>query len=256
MLLLLSSFTLLPLCQHRRCRHGWHPTAATTAGTPLLPPPPPPPSVGEQDDACWQQGWRASEGRGNEEGNYDGNEGGKQWWWRWRWWQEQWQRQQGCGVSDNKGNGDGNDCGGDEDGKQWGGQGCRASNNEGNGSGNNCGGNEGGKQQGGWGRQGDGDGDKVGRRATATVTKRAVAMATRVVGKDAMANSSTMVIFFSRVGGWCAPFFSLPCFILARKVCAKLCFCILCLLWMGSSTYHEIVGWQGMFLCFYVFFEN
>ncbi len=33
------------------------------------------------------------------------------------------------------------------------------------------------------------------------VTKRAVAMATRVVGKDAMANSSTMVMFFFSVGG-------------------------------------------------------
>jgi hypothetical protein len=36
--------------------------------------------------------------------------------------------------------------------------------------------------------QGDGDGDKVGKRATAMATKRAVAMATRVAGKDAMAN--------------------------------------------------------------------
>ncbi len=48
------------------------------------------------------------------------------------------------------------------------------------------------------------------------------------------------------------PFFSRPCFILAQKVCAKLCFCILCL-WMGSSTFHKIVGGKGMFLCFYVF---
>jgi hypothetical protein len=29
-----------------------------------------------------------------------------------------------------------------------------------------------------------------------TATKRAVAMATRVMGKDAMANGSTMVMFF------------------------------------------------------------
>ncbi len=50
------------------------------------------------------------------------------------------------------------------------------------------------------------------------------------------------------------PFFSRPCFILARKVCAKLCFCIFCL-WMGSSTFHEIVGGKGMFLCFYVFWK-
>jgi hypothetical protein len=35
----------------------------------------------------------------------------------------------------------------------------------------------------------------------AMTTKRAVAMATRVAGKDAMANSSTMVMFFFRVGG-------------------------------------------------------
>jgi hypothetical protein len=47
-------------------------------------------------------------------------------------------------------------------------------------------------------------------------------------------------------------FFSWPCFILVQKVCAKLCFCILCL-WMGSSTFHNIVGGKGMFLCFYVF---
>ncbi len=32
-------------------------------------------------------------------------------------------------------------------------------------------------------------------------TKRAVVMATRVVGKDAMVNGSTMVMFFFRVGG-------------------------------------------------------
>jgi hypothetical protein len=34
----------------------------------------------------------------------------------------------------------------------------------------------------------------------ATATKRAVAMATRVAGEDAMANGSTMVMFFFRVG--------------------------------------------------------
>jgi hypothetical protein len=61
----------------------------------------------------------------------------------------------------------------------------RASNNEGDGGGNNCAGNEGGKQSGGWGRQGDGDGEKVGRQAMATATKRAVAMVMRVVGEDA-----------------------------------------------------------------------
>jgi hypothetical protein len=65
------------------------------------------------------------------------------------------------------------------------------------------------------------------------------------------ANGSTMFMFFFRVG----PFlFSWPCFILAQKVCAKLCFCILCL-WMGSSTFQEFLGGKGMFLCFYVF-EN
>jgi hypothetical protein len=82
--------------------------------------------------------------------------------------------------------------------------------------------------------------------------KRAVAMATRVAGEDAMGNGSTMVMFFLGLAVDAPPFFSLPCFILARKVCAKLCFCILCL-WMGSSTFHEIVGGKGMFLCFYVF---
>jgi hypothetical protein len=35
----------------------------------------------------------------------------------------------------------------------------------------------------------------------AMATKRAVAMAMRVAGKDAMANGSTMAIFFFRVGG-------------------------------------------------------
>ncbi len=33
-----------------------------------------------------------------------------------------------------------------------------------------------------------------------TATKRAVVMATKVVGKDAMANGSTMVMFLFRVG--------------------------------------------------------
>jgi hypothetical protein len=33
-------------------------------------------------------------------------------------------------------------------------------------------------------RQGDGDGDKVGRQATAAAMKRAVTMATRVAGED------------------------------------------------------------------------
>jgi hypothetical protein len=51
------------------------------------------------------------------------------------------------------------------------------------------------------------------------------------------------------------PFFSLPYFILVQKVCAKLCFCILSL-WMGSSTFHEIVGRKCMFLCFYVFWKQ
>jgi hypothetical protein len=77
-------------------------------------------------------------------------------------------------------------------------------------------------------------------------------MATRVAGEDAMANGSTMVMFFFRVAVDAPPFFIRPFFILARKVCAKLCFCILCL-WMGSSTFHEIVGGKGMYLCFYVF---
>ncbi len=77
-------------------------------------------------------------------------------------------------------------------------------------------------------------------------------MATRVVGEDAMAKGSTMVMFFLELAVDAPPFFSLPCFILAQKVCAKLCFCILCL-WMGSSTFHKIVGGKGMFLFFYVF---
>jgi hypothetical protein len=35
----------------------------------------------------------------------------------------------------------------------------------------------------------------------ATAVKRAVAMATRMAGEDAMENGSTMVMFFFRVGG-------------------------------------------------------
>ncbi len=65
-------------CLHLLCCHIANTAPAATVGTPLPPPPPPPPSVGKQDDTCWQQGWRVSEGRGNEEGNYDGNKGGKQ----------------------------------------------------------------------------------------------------------------------------------------------------------------------------------
>ncbi len=38
------------------------------------------------------------------------------------------------------------------------------------------------------------------RRAMATATKRALAMATWVAGEDAMANGSTMVMVFFRVG--------------------------------------------------------
>ncbi len=49
----------------------------------------------------------------------------------------------------------------------------------------------------------------------AMATKRAVAMATRVAGEDAMANSLTMVVFFFRVAVDAPPFFSRPCFILA-----------------------------------------
>ncbi len=35
----------------------------------------------------------------------------------------------------------------------------------------------------------------------AKATKRAVTMATRVAGEDAMVNGSTMMMFFFRVGG-------------------------------------------------------
>ncbi len=82
-------------------------------------------------------------------------------------------------------------------------------------------------------------------------------MVTRVADEDAMANGSTMGCSFLGLAVDAPPFFIRPCFVLARKVCAKLCFCILCL-WMGSSTFLEIVGRKGMFLCFHVFmfFEN
>jgi hypothetical protein len=45
-------------------------------------------------------------------------------------------------------------------------------------------GDEGGGQQRGQGRQGNGDGNKGGGQTTATATKRAKAMATRVAGKQ------------------------------------------------------------------------
>jgi hypothetical protein len=67
------------------------------------------------------------------------------------------------------------------------------------------------------------------------------------------ANGSTMVMFFLGLVVDANPFCSRPCFILAQKVCAKLCFCILCL-WMGLSTFHEIVGGKGKYV--FMFFEN
>ncbi len=51
------------------------------------------------------------------------------------------------------------------------------------------------------------------------------------------------------------PFCSRPCFILAQKVCAKLCFCILCL-WMGLSNFQDLLGGKGMFLRFNVFIKQ
>ncbi len=64
-------------------------------------------------------------------------------------------------------------------------------------------------------------------------------------------NGFNMVMFFFGLVVNALPFCSQPCFILVQKVCAKLCFCILCL-WMGSSTFQEFVGRKGMFLCFCV----
>ncbi len=46
-------------------------------------------------------------------------------------------------------------------------------------------------------------------------TKRAVAMAMRVAGEDAMVNGSTMVMFFLVLAVDAPPFFCRPCFILA-----------------------------------------
>ncbi len=64
-------------------------------------------------------------------------------------------------------------------------------------------------------------------------------------------NGSTMVMFFFGLAVDALPFCSRPCFILAPTVCAKLCFCILCLR-MGLSTFQEFVGGEGIFLCFCV----
>jgi hypothetical protein len=44
--------------------------------------------------------------------------------------------------------------------------------------------NEGRSQQRGWGQHGDGNGEKDGRQVMAMATKSAVAMVTRMVGKD------------------------------------------------------------------------
>ncbi len=67
------------------------------------------------------------------------------------------------------------------------------------------------------------------------------------------ASSSTMVMFFFRVGTFflVGPVLSWR----ERYLCAKLCFCILCL-WMGSSTFREFLGGKVMFLCFYVFWKQ
>ncbi len=64
-------------CLHLFCCRIANTAAAAMLGTPPPPPPLPPPSVGERDDACWRQGWQASEGRGDKEGDYDGDEGGE-----------------------------------------------------------------------------------------------------------------------------------------------------------------------------------
>jgi hypothetical protein len=50
----------------------------------------------------------------------------------------------------------------------------------------------------------------------ATATNRAVAVVTRVAGEDAMANGSTMVMFFFRVAVDAPPFFSRPCFLVGH----------------------------------------
>ncbi len=87
-----------------------------------------------------------------------------------------------------------------------------------------------------------------------TATKRAVAMATRVAGEDAMVNGSTMVMFFLGLAVDAPPFFSWPCFILARKVCAKYVFAFCACGWALVLSTKLLAGK----VCFYVFmfFEN
>ncbi len=63
------------------------------------------------------------------------------------------------------------------------------------------------------------------------------------------ANGSTRVMFLGL--GVDAPPCSRPSFILARKVRAKLCFCILCL-WTGLSTFQEFVCGKCMFSCLHI----
>ncbi len=66
------------------------------------------------------------------------------------------------------------------------------------------------------------------------------------------ANGSTMVMFFLGLAVDVPPFCSRPCFILARKVCAKLGMFLHFVPVDRVSTFKEFVGRKRMFLCFYV----
>jgi hypothetical protein len=57
-----------------------------------------------------------------------------------------------------------------------------------------------------------------------TATKRAVAMATRVAGKDAMANGSTMVMFFFRVAVDAPPFLVAMFYLGTKGMCKTMFF--------------------------------
>jgi hypothetical protein len=116
-----------------------------------------------QATAGLQQGWRVSEGKGNKEGNDGSNKGGR--------------RATATRaivvattlVDKDAGNGDGNEGGG----RQWG-----------------------------WGWYGNGKGDMDGGRAMVMATKRAVAMATRVMGKDEGNGKVIRVIAMATRGQW------------------------------------------------------
>ncbi len=89
----------------------------------------------------------------------------------------------------------------------------------------------------------------------ATATKKAVAMVMRVVGEDAMANGSTMVMFFLR-GWWLMRPLFLVCHVLSwRKRYVRNYVFAFCACGWGLLLSTKLLAGK---VCFYVFmcFEN